>query len=225
MKPPRLAKGGKSVKTMAEYFDEEAQRHDEHFVIQMGMSEFYDEIENQISACAVKNEILVLGCGTGLEIERIKYPARVTAVDIAPKMLEQLEKKRLYEGVTLRTVCASFLDMDFGRETFNLVLSCYALHHFNPDQKRALYRNIGACLKEGGAFLNGDVMARNWEEEEKIMQNALRIYGRERMPFGSLPVDAPITMESETGILRETGFSSIEILREWTRTTLYRAEK
>jgi tRNA (cmo5U34)-methyltransferase len=37
--------------------------------------------------------ILVLGCGTGLEIKRINYSAKVIATDISSGMLVELKKK------------------------------------------------------------------------------------------------------------------------------------
>ena len=33
-------------------------------------------------------------------------------MDLSDKMLEVLEKKKLYDGVNLKTVCGSFLDLD-----------------------------------------------------------------------------------------------------------------
>lgn len=83
------------MKNIIEYFDEEALTHDINFITEMGMTEFYDEIEYQINQCNVSENILVIGCGTGLEIERIKFPCNVTAIDLSPEMIKQLMKNNM----------------------------------------------------------------------------------------------------------------------------------
>lgn len=79
----------------------------------MGMTEFYDEVEKTLNSCEHKSSVLVLGCGSGLEIERLKFPCSVIGVDLSDKMLEVLEKKKLYDGVNLKTVCGSFFRFRF----------------------------------------------------------------------------------------------------------------
>ena len=55
------------------HFNECASDYDRHFYEDLGMCEFYDEIEKQINTCEKPKNILFLGFGTGLEIERFKY--------------------------------------------------------------------------------------------------------------------------------------------------------
>ena len=43
-----------------------------------------------LAACAV----LVLGCGSGLEVERIRFACDVTGVDISSEMLKMLQQKQ-----------------------------------------------------------------------------------------------------------------------------------
>lgn len=211
--------------TMVDYFNEEATKHDELFVQRMGMSEFYDEIERQINKCPKKANILVLGCGTGLEIERIKFPANVTALDIAVNMLEVLKKKILYKDVNLTTVCGSILEEDFGEQAYDIVLSCYVMHHFNETQKTTVYSKIQKCLTDLGTFINGDTMVNNYEEEHKHYKQVEKIYADYNLPFGSLHIDAPLCLEHEFAILTKAGFSNIVLEREWLQTKVYRARK
>jgi 2-polyprenyl-3-methyl-5-hydroxy-6-metoxy-1,4-benzoquinol methylase len=156
------------MKKIEDYFNEEALKHDELFNHKMGMTKFYDEIECQIQKCYKKSNILVLGCGTGLEIERIKSSANVTAIDISKKMLNELRKKILFREVNLITVCGSILEHDFGINNYDLVISCYVMHHFNEEQKTKIYRKIFDCLKEGGVFLNGDSMEKSYKDLYKL---------------------------------------------------------
>jgi 2-polyprenyl-3-methyl-5-hydroxy-6-metoxy-1,4-benzoquinol methylase len=208
-----------------DYFNEEAEKHDDLFVQKMGMTEFYDEIEHQIDKCPHKNNILVLGCGTGLEIERIRFCSNVTAVDIAEKMLIELKKKILYKGVNLHTVCGSILDFDFGIQQYDIVLSCYVMHHFNEEQKIIIYGKILNCLTSQGIFINGDSMEKDYETEQERLIQAEKVYKENNLPFASLHIDAPFCLEHELEVLTRVGFSDIVLEREWTRTKLYRASK
>lgn len=93
------------IDNMDIHFNKCASDYDRYFYEDLGMCEFYNEIEKQIITCGKPKKILVLGCGTGLEIERIKHSAIVTAIDISSGMLAELKKKELYPEVTLNTVC------------------------------------------------------------------------------------------------------------------------
>jgi len=213
------------MKRMEDYFNEEAAKHDDLFVEKMGMVEFYDEIERLIDGCNNKNNILVLGCGTGLEIERIKCSTNVTAIDIAEKMLDELKKKPLYKDLILTTICGSLLDLDFGKHSYDLVISCYVMHHFNEEQKISIYKKIFNCLTDVGAFINGDSMEKNQEDEQMRYKEAEKIYMESNLSFGSLHIDAPFCIDHEMAVLNKVGFNDIVLEKEWTRTKLYRASK
>ena len=213
------------MKKMKDFFDDEAVEHDDLFVTKMGMIEFYDEVEKVLNNCEYKNSVLVLGCGSGLEIERLKFPCNVVGVDLSDKMLEVLEKKKLYDGVKLKTVCGSFLELDFEEEKYDIVLSCYAMHHFNSEQKQSIYCKVYKCLKKGGVFVNGDTIAVNRDEEDKFMVEAEQTYQKENMPFASLHVDVPFCFEHEKEVLKNAGFNEVELVKEWTNTKLYKCKK
>ena len=213
------------MKKMNEYFDDEAAVHDELFIQKMGMSEFYDAVEQEINKCIRKGKILVLGCGSGLEIERIKFPSIVVGVDISKKMLDVLKCKKLFERLQLTTVCASILDLDFDENEYDIVLSCYTMHHFNVEQKLAIYKKVHKCLKDNGVFINGDSMVASSDEEEFYRQNAEEIYKKENLPFASLHVDAPLCWLHEKELLRSSSFTEINLIKEWTKTKLYKCIK
>jgi len=209
------------MRKMKEYFDAEAELHDELFLQKMGLEEFYEEVERTLKLYNSKSSILVLGCGSGLEIERIKFPCHVVGVDISEKMLGVLKRKKLHEGVRLTTVCASFLDMNMGENNYDVVLSCYAMHHFNNMQKQTIYNKIFACLKEGGVFINGDFIASCPEEEERYLEEAEQIYQRENLPFASMHIDVPFCWEHEKDIVMKAGFAKVKLIKEWRNTKLY----
>ncbi len=213
------------MKKIEEFFNEEASKHDDIFVKKMGMTEFYDEVEHQIEKCIRKSNILVLGCGTGLEIERIKNEAKVTAIDISEEMLAELRKKQLHKDLILKTICGSLLELDFGIQTYDLVLSCYAMHHFNEEQKISIYLKIYSCLINGGTFINGDLIEKSYEDEQIRLKDAEQVYSESNLPFASLHIDVPFCIEHEMEVLRKAGFNKILLEKEWSNTKLYCATK
>lgn len=213
------------IDNMDTHFNKCARDYDRHSYEDLGMGEFYDEIEKQINICGKPENILVLGCGTGLEIERIKYAANVTAIDISSGMLAELNKKELCLGVKLNTVCGSYFDVSFTENNYDLVLSAYSLHHFNAQKKAQLYIKIYNCLKAGGYFINGDIVCKDKNTETYFMDQAEEIYEEQQLPFGSLHIDVPMAPDTELALLSDAGFRSISVERRWDKSALIKALK
>ena len=216
---------GFEAENMDVHFNKCASDYDRHFYEESGMREFYDEIEKQINMCGKPKNILVLGCGTGLEIERIKHLAIVTAIDISSGMLAELKKKELEQGVTLNTICDSYFNVHLTENHFDLVLSTYSFHHFTVQQKMQLYRKIYNCLKVNACFINGDTVCRDKDTEINLLNSAKELYQKQQLSFGSIHIDVPLALETEIGLISDTGFSSISVERRWNKTALIKAIK
>ncbi|GFZ30843.1 SAM-dependent methyltransferase [Clostridium zeae] len=213
------------VENMDVHFNKCASDYDRNFYQDLGMSEFYDEIEKQFNICGEPKNILVLGCGTGLEIERIKHSSTVTAIDISQGMLEQLQKKDLHQRMILNTICGSYFDVPFTENSFDLVLSTYSLHHFNIEQKTKLYKKIYACLKIGAYFINGDTVCKDKDTEINLLKNAEELYRKQQAPFGTIHIDVPLALDTELTLLSDVGFSNISVEKRWTSASLIKAVK
>ncbi len=140
-------------------------------------------------------------------------------------MLDELRKKKLHKDLILTTVCGSLLELDYGIETYDLVLSCYVMHHFNEEQKSRIYCKIYGCLTEGGTFINGDIMEKSYVDEQIRLKDAEQVYSERELPFASLHIDVPFCIEHEMEVLKKVGFYDIVLEKEWSTTKLYRATK
>ena len=107
--------------------------------------------------------VLDLGCGDGLVVHELMKSddrIRATLVDGFSEMLESA-KKRLAGFDTVQFVQASFQDLledDRLQSNFDFILSSFAIHHLETQEKRALYGYIYQHLSADGFFLNIDVV-------------------------------------------------------------------
>lgn len=101
----------------------------------------------------VAHDILDLGCGTATLttlIKRAAPDARVTGVDIDPRVLDLARRNVARAGVDVRLVAASVTDLPFEDRTFDRVLSSLVLHHLDSDEKRAALAGAFRVLTPGG---------------------------------------------------------------------------
>ena len=150
-------------------------------------------------------KIIDLGTGTGLQLIKLykEYPdVHTTAIDISTGMLKKLEERHISENITI--VNKSFFEYDFEEGT-DAVISTQALHHFEPNDKLALYKKVYNCLKNGGLFINEDYFAVDNNAEKQGFEDYYNLVRGEGKHY-----DTPLTIEHEIEILKEAGFSSIE---------------
>jgi tRNA (cmo5U34)-methyltransferase len=118
---------------------------------------------------AKSKDLLVVGCGTGNEIERfVQTPEqwKITGIDPSPEMIKQAnEKLRTYNNITLIEGLVSDLDSatKYGAATLLLVL------HFLDDNgnKANLLKDIAERLVSGATFILLDITG----DKNQIKQN------------------------------------------------------
>jgi|SRR5690606_16288505 len=129
---------------------------------------FLDRLPKLLSETSSK-DLLVVGCGTGNEIERfVKVPEHwtITGIDPSPEMIKQAnEKLQNYHNVTLIDGLVSDLDFEkkYGVATLLLVL------HFLDDNgnKLNLLKDIADRLVAGATFVMLDITG----NRNQIQQN------------------------------------------------------
>lgn len=106
-------------------------------------------------------EILDLGCGDGALTARIieQSPgASVTLVDFSDEMLRRARLRFAGDArvTAVRQDLNAGLPETLGATRFDAVVSCYAIHHVQPENHARLFRQIRGALRAGGVFLWGD---------------------------------------------------------------------
>lgn len=210
------------LEEMSDFFVKRLDDYEEHMSIWEKSYQIFAEM-----LPAECRKILDLGCGTGMELDRIwqRNPeVEVTGVDLCQNMLDKLLKK--HSDKRLTTVCEDYFQYDPGQDKWDAVISFESLHHFLPERKKELYRKVYNSLKRGGIFLSGDYIACCDEEEEILRQ----VYLKKRKQF-AIPdqcfvhFDIPLTLEHEEELLLSAGFVIEEVRDNPDGATIIKAGK
>lgn len=191
------------LEEMADFFRKRLHDYEEHMSV---WEESYRVFAGSLPPGC--RNILDLGCGSGLELDKIwaKDPGlAVTGVDLCQDMLDRLQKKHSDKLLTL--VCEDYFRYDPGSDKWDAVISFESLHHFLPEPKKVLYQKIFCSLKAGGVFLLGDYIACCDEEEELLRSTYLDKREKSAIPSGKfVHFDIPLTLGHESALLEEAGF-------------------
>lgn len=215
------------LEKMGDFFDSRTEGYEEH---QLNTIDFAKEFYPFTAVCLPEEsgtKILDLGCGTGLELDEffaINPDAKVTGIDLAAGMLNELKKK--FSDKDINLILGSYFDVPFGEAQFDAAVSVESLHHFTKEEKIPLYTKLKATLKTGGYFILTDYFAMSYEEEITRRQELLRLRKEQNLPDGEFyHYDTPLTVEHEKEALLAAGFSSVEVLKSWDHTYTLKATK
>jgi tRNA (cmo5U34)-methyltransferase len=205
---------------MDDFFAARVDGYDEHMRTTIeGASGFYAYTASLLPA-EKGARVLDLGCGTGLELEeyfRFNPRAEVTGIDLSEAMLKALKEK--LPDRTVHLVLGSYFDVPFGEGVYDAAVSVESLHHFPAEQKEALYRKLHAALSDSGRFVLTDYFAESEELEKEYFQNLKLLKGEQGLPGNEFfHYDTPLTVDHEMQVLRQAGFSDVQVLKEWGST-------
>ena len=123
--------------------------------------------DSDIRACAALTMLGVqpgwrladIGCGNGvLACEAALMGAEVDAIDISPAMLALAEIQARDRKVAIRTQAAGLLSFAYQPNSYDLVVSEFALHHLPDFWKAVALARIYRALKPGSSFYLRDIV-------------------------------------------------------------------
>ena len=202
--------------SMGAFFDARAAGYNNHMLSGCSSEEDYKKLGGCFPTTAEPVRILDIGCGTGIELEYIwaQMPnAQITCVDVSRGMLDVLLKNHPDSHDRIVIMEASYLDWEYPDDAFDFVVSNMTLHHLRPEEKVEVYRKILSTLKPGGAYIEGDfivdaLMARQYERRYEIITARLP----DKAKAGEYHIDIPCTLDVQKKLLRDAGFSVVEVL-------------
>src|SRR5579863_9530417 len=100
-----------------------------------------------------------IGCGNGvLACEAAMLGAEVDAIDISPAMLALAKIQARDRKVAIRTQSAGLLSFAYQPNSYDLIVSEFALHHLPDFWKAVALSRIFAALKPGANFYLRDIV-------------------------------------------------------------------
>ena len=161
--------------------------------------------------------ILDLGTGDGrllalLKIERPTVPC--VAVDFSPTMLEAV-KSRFKNDSTVEIIDHNLDETLPELDTFDAVISSFAIHHLTHPRKRSLYVEIFNLLQPGGIFCNLEHVA---SPTIRLHEKFLKAIGRTSSQDD--PSNKLLDVETQLKWLRNIGFYDVDCYWKWLELAL-----
>lgn len=214
--PPEFANAPEwlhGIEEMRDFFDSTARHWDSVFGAG-GADPLYDAVASEIAPTDEPVRLLLLGCGTGLELTPIfqRIPnARVTGIDVAPGMLAELRRKFAAQSNQLELIEGSYLDVDLGQQRYDYAVATLTVHHVPPGSKLVLYKCIREAFKAGGRYIEGD-QSTDPAGEQKILYwyqtYIAQLPGGDRAAWN---YDVTLSPQSQRRLLAQAGFQNIQL--------------
>lgn len=215
-----------SIEQMSDFFTDRVDMYDEHMIKNVeGCKEGYIKMAELLPKEV--NELLDLGCGTGLELDEIfktKPFINVTGIDLTQAMLDKLKQK--YPSKNLSLINANYFDYDFGISKYDAAVSFQTMHHFSHEDKLKLYIKIFNALKTNGQYIECDYMVKSQQEEDFYYSENKRIRKEQNIVDGEFyHYDTPCTIDNQIKLLSKAGFKVVKMNWSMKNTTIIVAKK
>lgn len=165
-------------------------------IIQKQEEKFFEKISDIVEG----KKVLDLGCGTGVPFDTYlrKQGYDLTGVDIADKHIEKA-RENLPEAEFIQ---GDFFEQDFKQNSFDVVVSFYAIFHIPREEHERLFTRIRKWVDDNGLILVtlGSSEMDNYEDE----------IGGQKMVWSSYSAD------KNKEIVEKAGFNIIETyIEDW----------
>ena len=222
------------MENVKEHFEEEAKEFD--MTILKLIPRYEDMINCMVTVIPFESsdrfKLLDLGSGTGNITKTVKeyYPhSKISCIDIAENMIQMAKiKLKNYDDIEYYT--GDFSEFDF-KENYDVIVSSLALHHIKTDNdKKKFYTKIYSALKEGGVFVNSDVVLGSNENLNKIYRKNWIDFLLKNLPENEvnekwlpkqLEEDFPAPLINHLNWLKESGFRGIDVIWKYYGFVVY----
>lgn len=133
---------------------------------ELGLFEKYEEILHDVRKYILESNpytIIDIGCGTGNLCGPISDKIKVIGIDKNEEMLEYVKNK--YKNMNVRL--GSFLDEPIDKNYADIVVTTFAFHGLNDNEKKIAIKNMMDYLKSKGKIIIVDFMFKDEGEREK----------------------------------------------------------
>jgi tRNA (cmo5U34)-methyltransferase len=150
------------------------------------------------------------------------------------------ERLKSYDGLNyIHKTFQELLENDILETDFNFIVSSLAIHHLSSESKESLFQYILHHLKEGGFFLNVDVVRapnealEDWYRQlwgEWIAKNELKMGSKESfqhipLQYKNNPDNYPERLENQLNALKSVGFNQVDCYYKYGIFSIFGGKK
>lgn len=174
------------------------------------------------------HRVLDIGCGAGNNTLKLREVAghdfQVDLLDLSLPMLQRAaERVAAVNAGQIRTIHDDFRQADLGHETYDVILAAAVLHHLRDDNDWiTAFQKLFAITAPGGSVWITDLVA---HESEPIQEMMWAGYGEYLSSLGGDAYrdkvfayvdkeDSPRPVTYQLNLLRQVGFSTVELLHK-----------
>ncbi|MBK9055934.1 MAG: class I SAM-dependent methyltransferase [Chloroflexi bacterium] len=171
--------------------------------------------------------LLDIGCGAGnysLKLLAQLPDMNVTLVDLSRPMLDRaVQRVASATRGQVEAVQGDIRDVELGVGKYEVMVAAAVFHHLRTDDEWAMvFRKCHAALKPGGSLWISDLISHDFPSVHEVMWATYGEYLTELKNeayrdtvFGYIQAeDTPRSLLFQTDLLRQVGFSQVEILHK-----------
>lgn len=153
----------------AETYDSSVYKNDDD----LRLLEKYDYVIETVAGKIIENKavnVIDIGCGTCNIYGKLNSGINYTGVDQSIEML--LKAREKFKNINLSL--GNFLDEPFKKQNFDIVISTYAFHHLQWEEKQRAINLLLKFLKPKGKIIIADLMFLNNKERLNKKEELLK---------------------------------------------------
>ena len=171
--------------------------------------------------------LLDVGCGAGnytLKVLERLPNLNVTLIDLSQPMLDRaVERLRKVAGGRIEAVQGDIREIDIGLQRYDILLAASVLHHLRDEsQWRSVFAKFYQGLRPGGSIWIFDLIESSIPEVQATMRRRygeyltrLKDHAYRDQVFAYIEKeDTPQSLLFQLGMLREVGFSQVDVLHK-----------
>lgn len=175
------------------------------------------------------NSVLDIGCGAGnydIKLLAHIHPLDITLVDLSKPMLDKAKERiaSINHGGQVHCLQGDFRTVDLEGQAFDVIIATAVLHHLRDDEDwKSTFAQLYSLLREGGSIWVFDLVEQDNQSlqqliyEEKYGQYlaSLRDEDYRDHVFAYIEKeDSPRSLMFQLDLLREVGFSKVDVLHK-----------
>jgi tRNA (cmo5U34)-methyltransferase len=182
------------------------------------------------------DKVVDLGSSTGtflIELaKKSNKKLNLTGIDNSAAMIKRAKNKAKAFGVDINFIKADFLDYDFSNS--KAIIANYTIQFVRPLKREKLIKKIYDSLVNEGIFLMSEKLITNNKKLNKIMIDEYYEF-KKKMGYSEYEIARkrealenvliPYTMEENIEMLKNAGFSEVEVIFRWNNFATFIAFK